>query len=207
MPQSASQILPGVVHWKSLRTTIGLDVSCYLLTESGVLLDPLVPPDGLDWFAEHDVAPREVLLSNRHHLRDARAFAERFGCGIHASRPGMHEFSAADGVVPFDFGDTLAGGVVAHEVGVLCPDETAFEIPGVRALAVADGVVSYDGLRFVPDHLIGDDPEAVKAGLRERYARLADELEFEHLLCAHGDPILTTGRKALQDFARGTSFA
>ena len=201
MPEPARQLLPGVVHWTAAHPKIGMDVSCYLLTESGVALDPLAPPDGMDWFDEHDVRPREVLLSNRHHLRDARAFAERFGCGIHASRPGMHEFAAADGVVPFDFGDTLAGGVVAHEIGVICPDETAFEIPGVRALAVADGVINYDGLRFVPDDLIGDDPEAVRAGLRERYARLADEVEFDHLLCAHGEPVLTTGRKALKDFA------
>ena len=201
MPQPVRQILPGVVHWTSEHPHIGMDVSCYLLTESGVALDPLVPPDGLDWFEENGVTPREVLLSNRHHLRHARQFAERFGCGIHASRPGMHEFSPEDGVVPFEFGTTLAGGVVAHEVGVLCPDETAFEIPDVRALAVADGVISYDGLRFVPDNLIGDDPEAIKRGLRERYAALAETVEFEHLLCAHGEPVIGNGRQALRDFA------
>ena len=113
----------------------------------------------------------------------------------------MHEFAPEDGVVPFDFGATLAGGVVAHEVGILCPDETAFEIPDVRALAVADGVVNYGGLRFVPDHLIGDDPEAVKRGLRARYADLAERIDFDHLLCAHGEPVVGTGRQALRDFA------
>src|SRR3712207_3740794 len=110
MSQPIRQLLPGVVHWTAPHPKHGLEVSSYLLTETGVVLDPVMPPDGLGWFDEHGVRPREVLLSNRHHLRAAPAFAERFGCGIHASRPGLHEFAAADGVRPFEFGQTLAGG-------------------------------------------------------------------------------------------------
>ena len=201
MSEPIRQLLPGVVHWKAQHPNLGTDVSSYLLTETGVAFDPLVPEEGLGWFEEHGVVPREVLLSNRHHLRDARAFAERFGSAIHASRPGMHEFSPADGVMPFEFGDTLAGGVVAYEVGVLCPDETAFEVPDVRALVVADGVVGYGGLRFVPDHLLGDDAEAIKRGLAARYLRIVDEVDFDHLLVAHGEPVIGNGRTALRDFA------
>src|SRR5690606_3941363 len=134
--------------------------------------------DGLDWFEEHDVVPREILLSCRHHLRDSRAFAERFGCGIHAVETGMHEFSPEDGVTPFSFGDVLAGGVIAHEVDATSPDETALEVPDARALVVADGVVNHGGLRFAPDHLIGDDPETVKDGLRAAFGRLLEEVDF-----------------------------
>jgi hypothetical protein len=203
MPEPIRQLLPGVVHWKSTHPRIGIDVSSYLLTETGVAFDPLVPTDGLEWFEDKGVAPREVLLSNRHHLRDSRAFAERFGCAIHASRPGIYEFSPADGVVAFDFGETLAGGVVAHEVGVLCPDETAFEVPDVRALVVADGVMSHDGLRFVSDEHLGHDPEAIKRGLAARYLQLVDEVDFDHLLVAHGEPVVGNGRTALRDFVAG----
>jgi hypothetical protein len=199
MPQPVRQLLPGVVHWESRHPRIGMDVSSYLLTESAVAIDPLVPPDGIEWFDEH-VAPREVLLSNRHHLRDAKLIAERFGAGIHASRPGMHEFTPEDRVTPFDFGDVLPGGIVAHEIGVICPDETAFEIPDVRALSVADGVVNYDGLKFVPDSLLGDDPEAVRAGLLAAYGRLVETVDFDHLLVAHGEPVVLEGRRQLQDF-------
>lgn len=35
---------------------------------------------------------------------------------------------------------------------------------------------------------------ALKAG----YRRLLDELEFEHLLLAHGDPVIGTGREELE---------
>ena len=79
-----------------------------------------------------------------------------------------------------------------QEVGAICPDECALHIAaGPGALACADGVVRWregDPLGFVPDGLIGDDPEAVKAGLRAAYARIADELEFDALLLAHGGP-------------------
>ena len=70
----------------------------------------------------------------------------------------------------------------------------------LSALAVADGVVSYDGLRFVPDTLM-DDPEDTKAGLREAYGRLAAELEFDNLLVAHGDPVVGGAREALREFS------
>jgi hypothetical protein len=53
----------------------------------------------------------------------------------------------------------------------------------------------------VPDDLLGDDPEGVKAGLRAAYARIAEELEFEALLLAHGGPMATGGRQALAAFA------
>jgi hypothetical protein len=55
------------------------------------------------------------------------------------------------------------------------------------------------GIRFVPDNLIGDDPEGVKEGLRDSYRRLLS-LEFDGLMCVHGEPIAPGGRQALQQF-------
>ena len=55
---------------------------------------------------------------------------------------------------------------------------------------------------FVPDDLIGDDPEAVKAGLRAGFARLA-ELAPQTLLLAHGLPIVGDGQATLQRAAAG----
>jgi hypothetical protein len=46
-----------------------------------------------------------------------------------------------------------------------------------------------------------DDPETTKHGLRAAYARLAEELAFEHLLLAHGEPFVGDGREALRAFA------
>jgi metallo-beta-lactamase superfamily protein len=194
------EIAPGIWHWTAKHPKIGIDVSSYFLPELAVLLDPLAPPEGIERLEELG-RPREILLTNRHHYRHCGELAERFGVRVRAPRTGMHEFDEDDPVDPYDFGDELAGGaVVAHEVGVICPDEAALHIPTLSALAVADGVMNYDGLGFVPDRYM-DDPEDTKRGLKEAYARLAEELEFEHLLTAHGEPVAGGAREALRAFA------
>ena len=196
------EILPGVFHWTAVHPNIGVRVNSHYLLEERVLIDPMEPEDGLDWFREHE-EPEHILLSNRHHYRDSAKFVASFGCTVHASRPGMHEFSDDRPVEPFDFGDELPGGVRAYEAGAICPDDSALYIPAHSALSVADGVINYGGLGFVPDNLIGDDPEAVKRAIRESYRRLAAELDFENLLLAHGDPIIGGARAALRKFAEG----
>jgi hypothetical protein len=201
------EIAPGLFHWTAFHEGIRADVSSYYLRDPGVLIDPLLPDDdALKWLGDNG-PPYAVLLTNRHHYRQSGLLNEVFGVSVHASAPGMHEFTAEQHVEPFQFGDELPGGVIAHEVGAICPDETALEIPSVRALACADGVVRpRDGesaLAFVPDFLLGDDPEGVKAGLREAYARLL-ELDFDHLLLAHGAPVVGEGKERLREFVGAT---
>ena len=197
-----NEIVPGVFHWKAQHPNIGAEVSCYYLASERVLIDPMTPEEGLDWFRENG-PPEHVLLSNRHHDRDSSAFVEAFGCTVHASRPGMHEFSDDQKVEPFDFGDELPGGVKAYEAGAICPDDTALHIPAHSALAVADGVINYGGLGFVPEEHLGDDVDATKRAIRESYARIAAEAEFDNLLVAHGEPIVGGARDALREFAEG----
>lgn len=196
------EILPGVYHWTARHPRIGIDVSSYYLEGEGVLIDPMLPAEGTGWWEGRD-APTAILLTNRHHYRQSGAFVEAFGCSVHCHRDGLHEFTAGEPVEPFEPGDELPGGIVAHEVGAICPDETALELRGHRALACADGLVRFDEgpPGFVPDHLIGDDPETVKQGLRVAYGRLAD-LDVDNLLLAHGDPVLGGGRDALRAISR-----
>jgi hypothetical protein len=200
MPEPIRELAPGILHWKAKHPTIGIEVSSYLLTESRVLLDPILPAEGVEWFEEKGLQPVAILLSNRHHWRHSGELVARYGCPVRASRPGLHEFGPDRPVEPFDFGDVLYDGIVAHEVGVICPDETALEIPGAKALAVADGVVDYERLGFVPDEHM-DEPEHTKRGLYDRYERIADHVDFEHLLVAHGDPIVLNGRAELREWA------
>ncbi len=102
------------------------------------------------------------------------------------------------------FGDTLAGGVQARMINTISPDETAFVAEDLRAIVIADGVVDFgQGLQFVPDNLLGDNPAAVKQGLISAFARLIEEVDFDHLLLAHGDPRVGTGRTDLRDFVAG----
>ena len=81
------EIAPGLWHWTARHPRIGLDVSSYYLLDERVLIDPLVPAEGVGWFDEHG-APEHVLLSNRHHDRDAWRFREAYRCTVHCVRSG-----------------------------------------------------------------------------------------------------------------------
>lgn len=195
------EIAPGLWFWPSTHPRHGIRISSYYCADSGVVIDPMVPPEGLDWFGER-TPPAAVLLTNRHHHRDAGAFREAFGARVLCNRLGAMEFTEGQEVEFFDAGDELPGDVVAHQVGGICPDETALHLRSHRAVAVADGVVRipHDGpLGFVPDALMAD-PNRTKAGLAGAYIRVA-EIDFDHLLPAHGDPIVGGGADALGDFA------
>lgn len=199
------EILPGVVHWTATHPNIRSKVDSWWLPDGGVLIDPLVPPDvGLDWFAEQTVPPAAIVLSNRHHYRESGRFRERFGCGVHVPRAGLHEFGAdRQPVEPYDPGDELPGGLVVYEIGALCPDDMALYLPSAEAVFFADGVVGVRGERpgrigFVPPSLM-DDPEATTRGLVAALRRLLDRVpDLRHVLMAHGGAVLNEGRSELE---------
>lgn len=213
------EILPGVFHWSAIHPNLRSEVSSYWL-DDGVLIDPLAPPDvGVEWFAERSAQPRAIVLSNRHHYRDSAQFVDAYGCEVWCNRYGLHEFADGRKVSGFEVGERLAGGLLACEVDAICPDDTALYHAGARALFFADGLVRSGGdneasgaggaggvgeggepgpLGFVPDELM-DEPELTKRGLLAAFARLLEELEFEHVLLAHGGPVIGDGRAQLQE--------
>jgi len=204
---SIREAIPGIHHWTTIHPAIQIAVSSYFIADAQTLLDPLLPEEGLDWFRGR-ATPAHVLLTNRLHSRHTRHFVDAFDCTVWTNREGLHHFGPAGEIrdlAPrgFEAGETLPGGIQSHPVGALCPDETAFLVPGPEpALAIADGVVrDGDGpLVFVPDFLMGDDPEAVKRELKAAYRRLlALDLAFEHLLLAHGQPWIGGARSALAE--------
>ncbi len=193
------EIAPGLWHWTARHERIHMAVSSYYLSAEHVLIDPMLPPQGLEWFDRNPV--EHVLLTNRHHDRHAWRLREALGSTVHCIRNGLHEIEGRGPVEAFDFGEELPGGVVSFEVDAICPDETALHIPAHRALACADGVVRWpgrEGLAFVPDHLM-DDAERTKEALREAYRRLL-HLDFDALLLAHGEPVVGGAKEALRAF-------
>ena len=193
------ELAPGIYHWTARHPNIGTDVSSYFVADSGTLIDPMTPDEGVGWF-DGVSRPRRVLLTSRHHLRHSERFAEAYAIPIACHEAGLHEFEGGPDVRGFAWGDELAPGIVALEVDAICDEETALRIDsGDGFLAVADAVVNYRGLGFVPDEYIGDDPEDVKRRIREAYGRLLDE-PFDSLLLAHGDPIVGGGKDALRRF-------
>ena len=200
------EVLPGVYHWTAIHPKIRLPVDSYYVESARVVLDPMEPREGLEWF-ETRAMPSQIVLTNRHHLRHSVRYAEAFGCPIRCSETGLHEFEHGPRVEGFAFGEELAQGITARQLGAICTDDTALHIRtgDGSALAFADGLTRPrgGGLTFVPGFLMGDDPSAVRARLRESLRGLLD-LDFDHLLFAHGEPLIGGGKAAMREFvARG----
>jgi hypothetical protein len=196
------EIAPGVLHWTALHPNIKVDVSSYFVVESGTLVDPLLPDDDVSKLG--DRRPERIVLSTRHHLRSSDAIAREHGCPILCHESGLHEFEGGPDVQGFSWGDQLAPDVTALEVDAISPDETGLLIDaGEGALLLADAVIHYGGnVGFVPDQYMvdeGDDPEPVKAAIREALGRLLEQ-PFEAVLFSHGDPIVDGGKEALRRF-------
>ena len=198
--------LPGIFHWRVAHPDIHIEVDSYYVSclTPAFLIDPLVPQEGIDWFREQP-APQHIYLTNRLHDRHCRRFIKDFGVTVWCHEAGLHEF--ADGslaVTAFRFGDELPGGVRALKVGILCPEETALLLPSAGGvLSIGDAIINEDGeLGFVPDTLIGDDPSAVKRGLKTAFLQICQQETFNHLLFAHGGPIIGGGKDTLRTFCQ-----
>ena len=196
------EVLPGIHHWTAIHPRIHVPVDSAFIEPAGVVLDPVVPREGLEWFHGRKT-PTQIILTNRHHLRHAERFAEAFDCPIRCCEPGLHEFADGPAVEGFAFGDELAPGITARQLGAICPDDTALHIRcgDATGLAFADGVTRPrgGGLTFVPGFLMGDDADSVRAGLRESLRGLLD-LDFDSMLFAHGEPLIGGAKAALLEF-------
>jgi hypothetical protein len=195
------EVLPGLAHWSAFHDGIGQIVYSSFVLGSGTLIDPMEPHEGLDALAE--LAPvRRIVLSNRHHYRHSRRFLERFECPVLCHEAGLGDLDPAR-LRGFPFGAQLAEDVRALELGAICPEATTLSLDlEPRALSFADGLTrAHDGsLAFMPDSLLGDDPRAVRAGLRRSLRRILLNESFDALLFAHAEPLLDGGHAQLREF-------
>lgn len=198
------ELLPGIFHWTTFHEGIGMDVHSYYLeaADPAVVIDPRVPEEGLEWFDDH-ARPKHALLTTRHHYRHAGRFEEAFGTEVWCHEAGMHEFTHGEKVTSYRHGDVLPGGIHALAIGSLTPEETALWLPSAGVVALGDSLVrdEHDALAYVPDFLMGDDPEAVKRSLTAAFRRLLEK-DFDTLLLAHGDPVVGGAHRALDRFVK-----
>jgi glyoxylase-like metal-dependent hydrolase (beta-lactamase superfamily II) len=195
------EIAPGLFHWVAEHPKIHIPVSSYYVADSETVIDPMVPPEeGLDWFRTGR-EPSALVVTNRHHHREAPDFMQAFGIeALLVPESGLHEYEGKDiEVRGYAIGEEMIPGIVCHEVGGICPDDMALELRSHGALALADGLMHYGGeLNFVPDDYM-DEPEQTKRALLESFRRLLD-VDFDILLFAHGDPLAEGAKDALRGF-------
>ena len=193
------EVIPGIFHWTTFHEPIGLRVSSYYVAPAGIVIDPKVPEGGLEALPG---TPQQVVLTSGLHDRDAQLFADAFDIPIRASFEAAERLGDELEVAPFNDFDEVAPGVTAIVIGKLCPDECALHIAlGEGAIAFADGLNRYgEALAFFSDELLGAHPQRVKQGLKEAFLGLLTR-DFDHLLFAHGEPLIGGGKAALRDFA------
>jgi hypothetical protein len=200
-----SEVLPGVFHWRSRHPSTGSMADSFWLDDEGVLIDALLPEEGIEWFTARPTPPTAIVLSNRHHYRDSARFIDAFECGpAHVPETGMHAFTDGRPAVGYEPEAVLPGGLVAVEIGVLAPDDNALYLPSLRALWFADSVVrspdadADEPLGFVPDFLM-DAPSDTKRGILDAVAMILDRYEIENVLMAHGGCVIGDGGQKLRD--------
>ena len=123
---------------------------------------------------------------------------------IRASHEALERLDGRLDAEPYDDGDEIAPGITTIHIGKLCPDEYALHIGLAEgAIAFADALLHYgDALSFVPHELMGDDPATVKDGLENALRGLLTR-DFDHLLFAHGEPLIGGGKAARARVSQG----
>jgi hypothetical protein len=197
------EILPGLVQWSAFHEGIGRTVYSSFVLDSGTLIDPMEPAEGLDAIGAL-AKPRRIVLSNRHHYRHSAHYAKRFGCPVLCQEAGLTHFADSRPVQGFSFDEQLAEDVRALELGSICAEETTLllDVADYCVLSFGDGLTrEEDGsLVFMRDELLGDKPQSVRAGLHRNLRRILDEEDFDALLFAHSEPVLRGGWALLSDF-------
>ena len=170
-----------------------------------ILVDPLVAGETEQLLAQLDeiVGGRvRILVTTPFHVRGSEALWRRwrdrhevtiFGHEYCATR--LDDRSAFRALVG---GETLDGGVRAHQIGRPRRAEIPFELPSHRALAFGDTVLRVDGeLRVWPRQR--EDARgraAYEQRLRPTLEPLTS-LDVERVLVTHGEPVLTEGAREL----------
>jgi hypothetical protein len=196
-----NEIAPGIYHWTARHPDIHARVSSYYVQPAGIVIDPLEPEDGMGFFDELDLPPQQVVLTSGLHWRHSDRFRDRYDATIRVVSSGVPRWDGTGREAEtFEYGDEVAPGVRALEVGQICPDDTALHIAhGNGAISFADGLISHEGVpTFVPDSLM-EDAEETKEGLRNSLRGLLEK-DFDTLLFAHGDPLEKGGFAALKNF-------
>jgi len=194
------EILPGFWSWSVFNQERGMNFNGHLVVsdQGCVLIDPpSMGPQELEHAASLG-PPAAIVITNRHHTRDAMTPAGHFKIRIL-----VHELDAE--ALPatvrlggiFKDGDQLPAGLLA--VGLQdqkSPGECALLHARSGVLILGDALIGKPAgqLNLLPAEKYGDVAKA-RAGIK----RLTD-FRFDSVLVGDGEPVLTGGRAAVEAF-------
>jgi glyoxylase-like metal-dependent hydrolase (beta-lactamase superfamily II) len=195
------EIAPGLHYWTAAHPAWNnatdwpeeVGCVCYETDTTAVLIDPLVPdadPDRayalLDGWVE-GCGGAAVLLTAPWHQRSAAAVAKRYDVTVWAHDSGRSRlaFETESGPLPDGVELFVPGGDAAE-------GQVAFYLPQPRALVVAEFFVGVHGGLELLLSPAEPDPAAFLESLRQLV-----ELPIDHVLVAHGEPVVHSGRERI----------
>ncbi|HEY3174856.1 MAG TPA: hypothetical protein VGK94_03750 [Candidatus Polarisedimenticolia bacterium] len=194
------EIVPGVWTWSVFNEERGLSFNGHLVAgdEGCVLIDPPPMTEGDLDQAERLGPPAAILITNRHHTRDAMTPAGRFKARIL-----VHELDAI-GLPPalrlggvFRGGDRLTGGLlVVTLMDQKSPGESALVLKTAKAVILGDALIGKPPGSF---NLLPADKYKDVSKARDGIRRLLD-YPFDAVLVGDGESIAAGGRKAVEAF-------
>jgi hypothetical protein len=190
-------------EWGARVASFAVDAGDALL-----LVDPLLPDDDdtvlkrLDALASSGSKPVAILITIPYHTRSAEPLSKRYGATIHGHPRVTDRLRGSKKAFrTIEPGAELPGGARAYAIGKPRRHEMPIHLPSHGALAWGDAMVTtLDGeLRLW--HWRDRLDERRLRWYRERFnptlAPLLD-LDLEHILVTHGEPILNDGTAALR---------
>jgi hypothetical protein len=179
----------------------GALVGCYLVHEgeNTVIVDPLLDEEvqaELDPLVRGEVV---IAITIPYHVRSCVQALERWG-GTLVGHPDIAK--RLPDRMPVHGDENLPLGLTMHRLSR--GKERPLELPRAKALVFGDRIVGVDGgLRYWMS-----DP--ITEGRRAWFRRTGGpalahllEVDFEHALVTHGEPVMKTGKAALGDALHG----
>jgi hypothetical protein len=202
-----NEILPGLWRWTGRHPewhpgAFGAEVASFAARVDGgtVLVDPLVFPDQLEALDGVVQGTVTIVITVPYHVRSAEELADRYEGSIHGHSLSAKRLRRSTRFQAVEPGAELPGGVVVHPIGKPRRSEMPAELRSHEALVFGDAVAETGGgsVRVWDSPLDSDNR---KRWWHERYLptlRPLLDLDFQHLLPTHGEPVLKTGKQALR---------
>ena len=168
--------------------------------EGALIVDPpALSRDDEGYFEQLGLVPKLLLITNRNHIRALDSFTKRGEAPV-----AMHEAETGQVEIRVDRalkdGEPVLGGPQVVHLPGKSPGEVGLYWRQRRILLLGDALIApYGRLRLIPDAKL-DDPKLLRQSLRK-----LEGLDFDHLLLADGDPLLSDAKPRVHGFLASLS--
>jgi glyoxylase-like metal-dependent hydrolase (beta-lactamase superfamily II) len=203
------EILPGILTWGSTYVDRPWDLNGYAirLDEYTLLVDP--PRPGEDEWLSFDVMQpiRQIVLTNRDHVRDIELFRMRYGAHVVAGRNEISQIAAVTVDAAVGEGDLIADVLRVIDLPGKSPGEIGLYFDPARhtlsremggILLLGDAIIGNPpgALDLIPEAKL-DDPSELRRSLRKLL-----NYDFEVLLLCDGHSALSAAKQKVAQFVR-----